>query len=385
MSTVQADVVLVGGGHANIQVIKLLKQDEALNCFLLSDSGYAYYSGMIPAHVAGVYCEDACRVDLKALCCQQGWTFILGRANFIDPSKRIIQYVGENDEQYQLCYRVASIDVGSRTRWPFGDDTNSVSPCIISTRPINILSKKIADAVGLLQAKSVIQPFVCVVGAGAAGVELTFALYSKLQVAFTQPPMIILVSSSSTILPTYSRSTRQKAATALQNIGVEIRTNERIVKFDEDKSLVINDLGHSLKAHIVVLACCAHSPAFFIGVTNIQSGPAAHEWLESSQVPLDTRGFIRIENTLQLVGFSDTYAVGDCASLDDYHGTFPPKAGVYAVMEGPILARNIKITLAQHGRLKQYYPQREFLSLIITGRDCAIGTKWGFTMQGRCD
>ena len=33
--------------------------------------------------------------------------------------------------------------------------------------------------------------------------------------------------------------------------------------------------------------------------------------------------------------------------------------------------------------LREYHPQAEFLSLLITGRGTAIGTKWGITMKGR--
>jgi len=51
--------VLVGGGHANVQVLKILatslSASERVRITLLSDYDRAFYSGMIPGCVAGLY------------------------------------------------------------------------------------------------------------------------------------------------------------------------------------------------------------------------------------------------------------------------------------------------------------------------------------------
>ncbi|MFQ5636305.1 MAG: selenide, water dikinase SelD, partial [Gammaproteobacteria bacterium] len=61
---------------------------------------------------------------------------------------------------------------------------------------------------------------------------------------------------------------------------------------------------------------------------------------------------------------------------------FPrPKAGIFAVRQGPVLAENLK--RAAVGRpLKSYRPQTEFLSLISTGGRHAIGSRGDFATQG---
>ena len=61
---------------------------------------------------------------------------------------------------------------------------------------------------------------------------------------------------------------------------------------------------------------------------------------------------------------------------------FPPKAGVYAVREGPIIAQNI-ISYLKGESLTPYTPQRSFLSLLITGDERAIGTKFGMSWSGK--
>ena len=110
------------------------------------------------------------------------------------------------------------------------------------------------------------------------------------------------------------------------------------------------------------------------------AGPASRELVRASALPADGRGFARARATLQLEGFDELFAVGDCATLVEHPHT--PKAGVYAVRQGPVLARNLRAALA--GRpLERYRPQRDFLTLLNLGDGRALGAKWGLSFEGR--
>jgi len=61
---------------------------------------------------------------------------------------------------------------------------------------------------------------------------------------------------------------------------------------------------------------------------------------------------------------------------------FPPKAGVYAVRAGPIITKNINHFLNGED-LEEYVPQPEFLALLMTGDKKAVGTRFGFTFDGK--
>ena len=61
---------------------------------------------------------------------------------------------------------------------------------------------------------------------------------------------------------------------------------------------------------------------------------------------------------------------------------FPPKAGVYAVRAGPIVAGNI-VRYIKGEPLDKYVPQKGFLSLLMTGDGKAIGQKFGIAFTGR--
>ena len=94
-------------------------------------------------------------------------------------------------------------------------------------------------------------------------------------------------------------------------------------------------------------------------------------------------GYFRVNDFLQSTSHPNVFAGGDCITMESYAAeNFPPKAGVYAVREGPIIAQNI-ISYLKGESLTPYIPQRSFLSLLITGDERAIGTKFGMSWSGK--
>jgi selenide,water dikinase len=65
-------------------------------------------------------------------------------------------------------------------------------------------------------------------------------------------------------------------------------------------------------------------------------------------------------------------AAGDIASLASHP---VPKAGVYAVRQGPVLAENL-LRLLRGEMPIEYKPQRRFLSLLSLGQRRAVAS-WG--------
>ena len=75
----------------------------------------------------------------------------------------------------------------------------------------------------------------------------------------------------------------------------------------------------------------------------------------------------------------DVFGAGDCIRFETRDLA---KAGVYAVRQGPVLARNLLRRLA--GReLLDYRPQEHFLALLATGDGEAILSWRGLAASGR--
>ncbi|RIK89755.1 MAG: selenide, water dikinase SelD, partial [Proteobacteria bacterium] len=107
-------------------------------------------------------------------------------------------------------------------------------------------------------------------------------------------------------------------------------------------------------------------------------GAASPPWLAASGLPTDARGFVRVRDTLAVVDHDALFAAGDCARFEPDL----PKAGVYAVRQGPVLARNLEARV-RGATLRRYAPQRDYFAALNLADGTAIGTKWGFALEGR--
>jgi len=120
-------------------------------------------------------------------------------------------------------------------------------------------------------------------------------------------------------------------------------------------------------------------------VAVLATGAQPNQLIESSSsFAKNPKGFILVNDNLQTPRFPNVFGAGDCVNLTNHPPNFPPKAGVFAVREGPILAENL-IFAAQnkYDRLVKYHPQSEFLKLINFSDGTAVGAKFGLTFYGK--
>ena len=104
----------------------------------------------------------------------------------------------------------------------------------------------------------------------------------------------------------------------------------------------------------------------------------APDWLASTGLALDDKGFVAVGPTLQSLNDERVFAAGDCAALVE---TPREKAGVYAVREGPPLADNLA-RLARGEAPRPWRPQARHLALISTGERYAVGSRGCLKFEG---
>ena len=174
----QKHIVLVGGGHAHVQVIKALNYaalPEGVRVTLIDPLESASYSGMVPGAVGQLYTPEQTKIHLKPLAAWAGIAFVQGRLLTINTAKKQLTLVTEEGaEERTLDFDVISLDVGSRTAHV--ERVPGVLQHCIATRPIHLLVGALRDKRDALHAAGLTDVHCVVAGAGAAGIELAFAL-----------------------------------------------------------------------------------------------------------------------------------------------------------------------------------------------------------------
>lgn len=392
------DLVLVGGGHSHVGVLKMLAMARqgkpslaslALSrtrVTLVAKQIHTPYSGMLPGYVAGHYDHDACHIDLAPLARLAGATLVHASATGLDLERRLVHIRSESPssiaDRPPVAYDVLSIDVGitpDMSSVPGArDHTTAVKPIDAFVRRVDGLLSEGPDA----GATSV-----AVIGGGAGGIELTLALHHRLSVTQGRPCTFTLFTRSS-LLQGSSAAAQRRFRSLLR------RRNVRVVEWAAVTRVDAGRLHYRIRR--------ASSPGE--GAAEGKEGEdasatfdhclwctsaAAMPWLASSGLATDDRGFVVVNTHLQSTSHAHVFAAGDCATIA---GHPRPKAGVFAVRQGAPLMQNLTRALLGGGNatpspspsfpisspppLVTYVPQSTYLSLVSTG-DCRAVGLWG--------
>ncbi|HEX2017420.1 MAG TPA: FAD-dependent oxidoreductase [Aurantimonas sp.] len=339
----------MGAGHAHVAVLKAFgdRPMPGVRLTLVTRDVRTPYSGMLPGFVAGLYAYDDLLIDAAGLARYAGATLIHGEATGLDPEARILA-IGDREE---LGYDVLSIDIGSVPNHRPG-------AAGIPVKPIGDFVDRLDTLVAAYAAASA-DFTVAIVGTGPAGVELAFALQRRLEGA-GRKAAITLVGRDPQILMERSPRTRRRLTLTLARQGVRLENRFDVTGF-EGTELHAAD-GRRISADAVLWA----------------TESAAAPWLRDRGLALDPGGFVAVGATLRSLSHPSVFAAGDIAALPDPR----PKAGVFAVRQGPVLARNIRHAL-EGSPLEPYRPQRQWLTLLSTGDGRAVADKWGLSAEGR--
>ncbi len=346
------DLVLVGGGHSHVAVLKAfaMKPLPGVRTTLVTRDVHTPYSGMLPGYVAGRYALDDCHIDLRPLANLAGARIYRQAATGIDPEARLVLCGGRPP----IPYDAVSIDIGSAPRT---DDVPGAAGHTVPVKPIgrfvahwDALAERVVRRGGTVR--------IAVVGGGAGGIELALSVQYRLGRAAVA---MTVVESGDTLLPGYNAATRARFAKLLAARGIAVALGRAVVRVEPGRLAL--DGGGSIAADEILWVTSA----------------AAEAWPARAGLDVDEGGFIRVDDCLRSTSHPEIFASGDVASMTNHA---LPKAGVFAVRQGPVLAENLRRALT--GRpLRPYRPQRAFLSLISTGDAAAVASRGRFAVAGR--
>ena len=347
-------LVLLGGGHAHVEVLRALALEPIADCEVTLVTPYPWltYTGMLPGLLAGHYEMDDLTVDLRALCDRARISLVLQAASLVSPRAR--EVICANGTV--LPYDVLSIDVGSV---PVVGTARGVERHAIPVRPLERLVKGFNDV--LVRARDGRMASVTVVGAGAAAVELALAMNYRFQhELYEVATHVRVVGDTAEIAPTLAPGARRRLRRWMRKRGVEAQLGSAVVEVGDGFVRLASGLEFATDA--VIWA----------------TGAGAPPWLAQSGLACDEHGFMLTTDLLQSPSHPNVFGAGDCVNE---LGRPWPKAGVFAVRAGPVLAANLRAAIK--GEAPQpFLPKSRWLALVATGEKNAVGSYDGFAFGG---
>src|SRR5258708_20568298 len=178
------DLVLVGGGHAHVHVLKSfgMKPMPGVRLTLIGRDIETPYPGMIPGFVAATYSSDECHIDLARLAAWPGARLIQAEAVGIDRANRQVVL----KDRPPVSYDLLSLDTGAA---PSLDAIPGAEKYATPVKPIADLGRRwlaflerMKDWRGPLR--------IAVIGGGADGAELALAIHPPLPELARRPEWV---------------------------------------------------------------------------------------------------------------------------------------------------------------------------------------------------
>ncbi len=361
---VATDIVLVGGGHSHVAVLKRfgMRPAAGVRLTLISRDLLTPYSGMLPGLVAGHYLPEQAYIDLRKLSRFANARVIHAPATRLDLDRRQVFAAGRPPIGFDLL----SLDVGSQ---PTLRHIEGAKEHALGIKPVDVFRARWAEVErDCLERGGRLR--VSVIGGGAGGTELALSLRYRLRTLLERAGApdgveIILLAETREVVESHAPAVRRRMARLLAERGVRLLSGHRVVAVRADGVDAVSGDGER-----VTVAC-----DLAIAVTHA----GAPDWLGNSGLDLDDAGFVRVRETLQSTGDPFVFASGDVASFDARR---LPKSGVYAVRQGPVLAENLA-RLAAGRTLRPYRPQPLTLALISSGDRNAVASYGRLALEGR--
>lgn len=344
--TAQSHVVLVGGGHAHLQVIAAAAalQARGARVSVIAPRTF-WYSGLATAVLGGSHEPADDQIDIADLAARHGVAWVDERVIAVDAAGHRLQ-LGDG---HWLDFDLASFNVGSEVALPPGlapgDDCWPVKPI----GNLAALRDRLVRGAGRVR--------IVVAGGGPTGCEVTANL-AALRDRAGLDLELALVHRGARLLPAAPMGAGRRLEHNLQRRGVSVHHDADLAAAADGRPGLE---GAALTADAWVLA------------TGLKAAPLAQT------LAVDGSDGIPVTGALHHPEYPDLFAVGDCAHF------LPqplPRVGVFGVRQGPVLIDNLLARLDDRP-LQTFRPQPRYLTILNLGDGTGLALRGSLWWHGR--
>jgi NADH dehydrogenase len=363
-------VVIIGGGFGGLYAARCLRASDK-EIILVEKTNYHLFQPLLyqvaTAALSGTDIAIPIRQVLKN---QQNTSVIMGEVVDVD---RISKKVSLKDG-HSLSYDYLILAVGTETSYFGKEDWKEKAPGLktledaFTIRDRILLSFEKAETTRDSSEKEKHLTFV-IIGGGPTGIELSGAiaeisrktLYRNFRNFNPADAKIYLIEGAERILPHFPESLSIKAGKCLQNLGVTVRTSQKVTAIEED---------------------FVRTAEKTISSSNIfwTAGTRSSGMLKTLMVPLDGMGRVRVRPDLSVPGDPGVFVIGDAAASEDGHGGYLPGIAPVAIQQAKFVCKLIEKALPPGERPSFKYRDKGLLATI--GKNKAVASIWRLKVNG---
>ncbi|MBA3508049.1 MAG: FAD-dependent oxidoreductase, partial [Betaproteobacteria bacterium] len=288
MTAKLAHILLVGGGHTHVEVLRrfALSPDAAVALVLVSPYATMPYSGMLPGEVAGHYTAAETHIALRPLAAWANARFIEDRVVGLHLDSKNVRLASGAIEPFD----VLSLDIGSSPDM----SVPGAREYAVGVKPVEPFLTT-WESLQQAAATSAIRT-IAVVGGGAGGVELLLAMQFRLRTILGNgTARFALFTDQPHLLPQHPSAVRTRFRRLLDERDVELHVASPVHAVEP--KAVVTTSSRRIAADCVVWATSA----------------GAQPWVAASGLACDPRGFVQLDAHLRSTSHAFVFAAGDCA------------------------------------------------------------------------
>ena len=330
-------VVVIGGGFGGLACVKTLAK-EPVRITLIDRSNHHLFQPLLyQVAMAGLAPADIAAPIRSVLRAQENVRVLLDEVVGIDLHARQVAL----RESAPLGYDYLVLACGAETSY-FGNDgwkphapgLKDVDDAVEIRRRV-LLAFEQAERETEDAARRTLLTFV-VIGGGPTGVELAgavaelagFVLSRDFRNIHPDMTRVLLLEGGARILPTFPEPLSDKAALALKDLGVEVRTHAFVTGIDQE--------GVALKEERIATKTVLWA-----------AGVRAASITQTLAVDTDRAGRVIVEQDCRIAGHPEAYCIGDAAKFVPEQAEVPlPGVSQTALQQGRFVARDIARQIA---------------------------------------
>jgi len=376
-------VVIVGGGFGGLYAALALKR-APVAVTLIDRRNFHLFQPLLYQVATGALSPGDIASPLRLVLRRQKNTrVLLCEVTGIDPARRQV-FLSDGELSFELPYDTLILAPGVRHHYFGHPQWEALAPGLKTVEDATEIRRRVLLAFEAAERRPDPRErrswltFV-IVGGGPTGVELAGALgeiaHHTLKEDFrTIDPaeaQILLVESTDRVLPSYAPELSIRAATALERLGVKVRTGAAVTQVEPD--------GVVLRAGSLEERVAARTVLWAAGV---QASPLGRILAEKTAVAIDRDGRLVVEPDLSVPGHPEILVIGDLASFTHQTGrTSLPGVAPVAMQQGRYAAELIQRRLRGEAPGRPFH-YRDLGNMATIGRGAAVAELGRLRLSG---